>query len=69
MAEPTENEILAGRRERLQQLQADGRDPFAHTRFERTHLASEIHAAYPQLDGADVRVAGRIQDQTRSGQN
>ena len=66
MAEPTENEIIAGRRARLQQLQANGNDPFAQTRFERTHLASAIHADYPALDGADVRVAGRIK--TKRGQ-
>ena len=66
MAELTENEIIAGRRARLQQLQSEGRDPFAQTRFERTHLASEIHAGYPDLDGIEVRVAGRIK--TKRGQ-
>ena len=66
MAELTENEIIAGRRARLLQLQADGRDPFAQTRFERTHRAAQIHADYPALDGADVRVAGRIK--TKRGQ-
>ena len=66
MAQPTENEILAGRRARLEQLQKDGRDPFAQTRFERTHLASEIHANYPDNDGQEVRVAGRIK--TKRGQ-
>lgn len=66
MAQPTENEIIAGRRARLEQLQKDGRDPFVHTRFERTHLAGEIHAQYPDNDGKDVRVAGRIK--TKRGQ-
>lgn len=66
MAELTDNEIIAGRRARLLQLQADGRDPFAQTRFERTHRAAQIHAAYPALDGAEVRVAGRIK--TKRGQ-
>ena len=66
MAEQSENEIIAGRRARLEQLQKDGRDPFLQTRFERTHLASEIHAQFPELDGHDVRVAGRIK--TKRGQ-
>ena len=66
MAQPTENEIIAGRRARLQTLQEGGRDPFAQTRFARTHLAGEIHADYPALDGQDVRVAGRIK--TKRGQ-
>ena len=66
MAEPTENEIIAGRRARLEQLQAAGNDPFAQTRYERTHRAAQIHAAYPELDGADVKVAGRIK--TKRGQ-
>ena len=45
---------------------AEGRDPFAQTRFERTHQAAQIHANYPALDGAEVRVAGRIK--TKRGQ-
>ena len=66
MAELTENEIIALRRARLEQLQASGNDPFAQTRFERTHRAAQILADYPALDGADVRVAGRIK--TKRGQ-
>ncbi len=66
MAEQTENEIIAGRRARLEKLQSENRDPFAQTRFDRTHRAAQIHGGFPALDGADVRVAGRIK--TKRGQ-
>ena len=36
------NEILQVRRDKLAELQAEGRDPFEITKFERTHTSSQI---------------------------
>ena len=36
------NEILQVRRDKLSELQAEGRDPFEITKFERTHTSSQI---------------------------
>jgi lysyl-tRNA synthetase class 2 len=64
--EKEENEIVALRRERLRALQKIGRDPFARTRYDRTHLASEIVINFESTDNTEVAVAGRLK--TRRGQ-
>jgi hypothetical protein len=38
------------RRQRLQELQKNGRDPFTQTRFERTHLADDIIVNFETTD-------------------
>ena len=54
------NEILRVRREKLAALQSEGKDPFEQTKFEYTHLTSNIKANFETLEGKTVRVAGRI---------
>ncbi len=61
-----DSEFLALRKQRLVQLQAAGRDPYAQTRFDRTHLAAAINTDFEALDGQEVRVAGRLK--TKRGQ-
>jgi lysyl-tRNA synthetase class 2 len=53
-------EILRVRREKLDALRADGRDPFALTRFERTAYSADITGGFESFENADVRVAGRV---------
>ena len=65
--EHNENEIVALRRKRLLDLQNHGRDPFAHSRWDRTHLANEIPINFETLDGTPVRVAGRIKSKRGQG--
>ncbi len=60
MSEPQDNEIIQLRRQRLLDLQSAGRDPFAQTRFDRTHKNAEIVEKYDELEGQSVRLAGRI---------
>ena len=62
-----DNELVRQRREKLARLRAAGRDPFLITRFDRTHLAAQIHDSFPSLEGAHVRVAGRLGAQRRHG--
>ena len=40
------NEILRVRREKLAALQSEGKDPFEQTKFEYTHLTSNIKANF-----------------------
>ena len=51
------NEILRVRREKLAALQSEGKDPFEQTKFEYTHLTSNIKANFETLEGKTVRVA------------
>ncbi|MFQ6131837.1 MAG: lysine--tRNA ligase [Armatimonadota bacterium] len=50
------------RRRKLADLQAAGRDPFQTRRYDRTHLARQIHEDFEHLDGREVRVAGRLRE-------
>lgn len=53
-------EQVAVRMEKLAKLQAEGRDPFEHTRYDRTHWAADIQARFAELEGSSVRVCGRL---------
>ena len=55
-----ENHLIAIRKEKLRELQAQGKDPFKVTKYNRTHLSQEIKDKYEELEGKDVSVAGRI---------
>ncbi|MDF2440072.1 MAG: lysyl-tRNA synthetase, class, partial [Abditibacteriota bacterium] len=63
----TENEIVALRRQRLLDLQKSGRDPYLQTRFERSHLATEIITNFESTDGQSVHVAGRLKSRRGQG--
>ncbi len=54
------NHLLKVRREKLQELQEAGKDPFQITKFDVTHHSAEIKENYDTLEGKQVTVAGRI---------
>ena len=54
------NQLLKVRREKLAQLQQDGKDPFQITKFGVTHHSREIKEKYDALEGTTVSVAGRM---------
>ena len=54
------NEILKVRREKLSNLQKDGKDPFTITKYDVTHTAAGVLNNYDTLEGKTVRIAGRI---------
>jgi len=62
-----EGDLVHQRREKLARLRDAGRDPFQFTRFDRSHLAAEIHASFDSLEGSEARVAGRLVAQRRHG--
>ena len=54
------SEILQVRRDKLQALRDEGRDPFSETRFVRTHYSVQVKDGFDGLENADVALAGRI---------
>ncbi len=54
------NEVLKVRREKLEALVEAGKDPFAITKYDRTHHSSDIKENFEELEGKEVSVAGRL---------
>lgn len=54
------SEQIKIRREKLAQLQAEGKDPFEITKCEVTHHSDEIKDNFEELEGKDVAIAGRL---------
>ena len=54
------NHLMQIRREKLQELQEQGKDPFEITNFNRTNTAGEIKSNYEKFEQKDVTVCGRI---------
>ena len=55
------------RREKLAQLQQDGRDPFVITKFEVTHYAQQIKDHFDELEGCTICIAGRMMSKRGMG--
>ena len=54
------NKLLKVRREKLAELQENGKDPFQIVKYDATHHSQEIKDAFDELEGKSVSVAGRI---------
>lgn len=54
------SEQIKIRREKLAQLQAEGKDPFEITKCEVTHHSDEIKDNFEELEEKDVAIAGRL---------
>ena len=55
-----ENHLVAIRKEKLEELRKQGKDPFKITKFNRTHNSQDIRDNYDALEGKDVTIAGRM---------
>ena len=55
-----ENHLIQIRKEKLRELQEQGKDPFEITKYDRTNSAGEIKSNYEAFEQKDVKVAGRI---------
>ncbi|MBQ4565239.1 MAG: lysine--tRNA ligase [Oscillospiraceae bacterium] len=55
------------RREKLAQLQAEGKDPFCQTRFVSDTTASEIKEQFEAMEGKAVSLAGRLMSKRGMG--
>ena len=54
------NELLKTRREKLFELQREGRDPFEVMSYDVTHHSIDIKSSFDTIAGTGVSVAGRI---------
>ena len=61
------SEILKIRREKLANLQAEGRDPFVQTKFVVSHHAQEIKDNFDALEGTEITIAGRLMSKRGMG--
>ena len=55
------------RREKLEQLRQEGRDPFAQTKFDVTATAAGIKEHFEQMEGSSVAAAGRLMSKRGMG--
>ncbi len=58
--EPDLNQLLKVRREKLSELQANGKDPFRITRYDVTVHSVDVKEQYAEYEGKQVSVAGRM---------
>ena len=54
------NKLKKVRREKLAELQENGKNPFLITKYDVTHHSQEIREHYEELEGKTVRIAGRM---------
>ena len=54
------NQLLQIRRDKLNKLKEEGKNPFEIRKFNRTHTSQEIKDHYEELEGKDVTIAGRM---------
>ena len=54
------NQLMKVRREKLEKLKQEGKNPFEITKFNRTHTSKQIIDNYDELEGKDVTIAGRL---------
>ncbi len=54
------NQLLKVRRDKLQELQANGKNPFEVTKYNVTHHSMEIKDHFDALENQEVSIAGRM---------
>ena len=55
--EPDVNQLRKVRREKLAELQQNGKDPFVITQYDQTHHSQEIRDNYDGLEGKQVSIS------------
>ena len=60
-------ELLQIRRDKLKNLQDEGRDPYAEVKFDVTHHAAPIKENFEEMENVDVVIAGRMMSKREMG--
>ena len=55
-----ENHLMKIRKEKLEELKKQGKNPFEITKYNRTHTSEDVKNNFDKLEGKDVSIAGRI---------
>ena len=58
--EPDIHQLLKVRREKLAELQENGKDPFKITKYDQTEHSADIKDHYAEYEGKTVSIAGRM---------
>ena len=58
--EPDLNQLLKVRREKLAELQENGKDPFVITKYDQNAHSADIRENYAEFEGKEVSIAGRM---------
>ncbi|MEG0354481.1 MAG: lysine--tRNA ligase [Lachnospiraceae bacterium] len=58
--EPDLNQLRKVRREKIADLQANGKNPFEIMKYEATHHSADIKEQFAELEGKTVSIAGRV---------
>ena len=58
--EPDQSQLLKVRREKLAQLQEEGKNPFEIMKYDVSHHSQEIKDNFEELEGKQVSIAGRL---------
>lgn len=61
------NEILRLRRQKLQELRDNGKDPFIHEKYDADTYSKDIKDHFEEVEGKVVSVAGRMMSKRRHG--
>jgi lysyl-tRNA synthetase class 2 len=61
------SELLQIRRDKLAELQKQGKDPFQITKYNVTHHSNEVKDRFDELEGQTVSVAGRLMSKRGMG--
>ncbi len=61
------SELLQIRRDKLAELQKQGKDPFQITKYNVTHHSNEVKDRFDELEGQAVSVAGRLMSKRGMG--
>lgn len=54
------SQLMKVRRDKLEKLKQEGKNPYRITKFNRTHTSKQVKDNYDELEGKDVTVAGRL---------
>lgn len=54
------NQLLKVRREKLAELQENGKDPFQITKYDVTNHSAELRENFEMYEGKTVSIAGRM---------
>ena len=65
--EPDLNQLRKVRREKLAELQQNGKDPFVITKYDQTHHSQEIKDQFEELEGKRVSIRRTYDVQTCDG--
>ena len=55
-----ENHLIKIRKEKLEELKKQGKNPFENRKYNRTHTSQDVKDNFEELENKDVSIAGRI---------